>query len=108
MALCFQCDQLPFVMICAPAAERPASAGDQGRKAASDVRTAQMITLTNGQIRSLCWGSPRRKHSLHAAQPHRQRLVESKISSARVAFPKVPDHSPEPVGFSSLDYLQWR
>ena len=31
-------------MICAPAAERPASVGDEGRKAASDVRTAQMIT----------------------------------------------------------------
>ncbi len=33
------------VMICAPATERPASAGDEGRKAASDVRTAQMITF---------------------------------------------------------------
>ncbi len=32
-------------MICAPATERRASPGDQGRKAASDVRTAQMITI---------------------------------------------------------------
>ncbi len=31
-------------MICAPAAARPASVGDQGRKAASGARTAQMIT----------------------------------------------------------------
>ncbi len=42
------------VMICAPATPRPASAGDQGRKAASDVRTAQMITTSNRQTRSLC------------------------------------------------------
>ena len=32
-------------MICAPAAERPASVGDQGRRAESAARTAQMITL---------------------------------------------------------------
>lgn len=37
-------------MICAPATERPASVGDQGRKAASDVRTAQMITPPTGKL----------------------------------------------------------
>lgn len=34
------------VMICAPAAERPTSVGDEGRKAVSDGRTAQVITTT--------------------------------------------------------------
>ncbi len=55
------------VMICAPAAERPASVGDQGRKAASDVRTAQMITqLQQANSESVSFGfaksaqSPRR------------------------------------------------
>ncbi len=59
-----------LVMICAPAAARPASVGDEGRKAASDARTAQMITRSKPQTRSLCWGSVRRKHSL----PRRNRI----------------------------------
>jgi hypothetical protein len=44
----------PNVMICAPAAERQASMWGEGRKAESDVRTAQMITHPERQTRSLC------------------------------------------------------
>jgi hypothetical protein len=65
-----------------------------------------MITRSERQTRSLCWGSARRKHSLHAAQPHQKGLVESKISSARIAFSKMPDDLPEPVSLSSLDHLK--
>ncbi len=64
-----------LVMIGAPAAARPASVGDQGRRAASAVRTAQMITrqpvgqLTRESVRK------QRGHSLAAAQPHQYSLA---------------------------------
>ncbi len=66
MALCRSPIRRP-VMICAPAAERPASVGEHGRKAESVARTAQMITPRRPNSESVPSDS---EHSLPASQPH--------------------------------------
>ncbi len=79
-------------MICAPAAERPASVGDQGRIAASDVRTAQMITTTTIANSESVRDSGQAQSPAAAAST--QRLVERNVDlSARLASLQLPDHS---------------
>jgi hypothetical protein len=67
------------VMICAPAAKRPAGRmGKGGGTAESAARTAQMITPLHPQTWSLCL------HSLPAAKPNYDSNL--RFDSPRIAF----------------------
>lgn len=61
-----------------------------------------MITHQTRKL-GVCAGSTRRKHSLHATQPHQKRRV-ARLNLSGVAFSKLP----EAVSFSALNYLNWR
>ena len=95
------------VMICAPAVERPAvRMGGWGRNSRKHREDGADDHPPEGQTRSLCGGLRRAQSPRGTAAS--KGLAESKISSARIAFSKMPDHLPEPVGFAPLDDLQRR
>jgi hypothetical protein len=75
------------------------SIGNQGRKAASAARTAQMITLTNAKL-GVCAGG---RNGGGTVSTRRSRIRDDNVS-ARITFAKMPDHSPEAVRFASLNH----
>ncbi len=87
-------------MICAPAAKRQASAwvsGAEGRERREDGADDHPPRRANSE--SVSAQSPRGA----AASPS---LALDALS--RITFAQLPDHSPEAVGFSALDYLERR
>ena len=73
------------VMICAPAVKRRAvRVGVRGGTTESVERRAQIITRSERQTRSLCWGSSRRQHSLPAAQPHQKASPSASVRDAKL------------------------